>query len=375
LCSESAATRPTRSNSGVAPQVATTTGLWGELEDAPATANRAPRRAAPPAALQPGASAAPASGSRPSRQSRQPAALSSARAPRRPHRQRASWPEEAGAETDEAIARLLHQQEEEELNARLKELEHNAAGPSALGMPPPRGWGGRRREPRDRPRAGAGANAGSAAAAAGAAAEARARGDPPPALSLHQATAGPRGAGRRWASPASFADMMAELLSAGPGGRAGGGRGGAAPPALSGAYAAIFGELSALHHAVSGARNNALPPDLLWSDRDFSEEDYEALLALDEGVKSRKGATQASIDRSIPVVRVPRGAAAAAAAAAAGDGDHGDQLPGDCTICLEACRGGENLRRLPCKHCFHKQCIDRWLHTKAACPICLRPAL
>ncbi len=33
-----------------------------------------------------------------------------------------------------------------------------------------------------------------------------------------------------------------------------------------------------------------LPPHLLFSDRDFDENDYEALLALDEGVESRKGA-------------------------------------------------------------------------------------
>ena len=32
-----------------------------------------------------------------------------------------------------------------------------------------------------------------------------------------------------------------------------------------------------------------LPPHLLFSDRDFDENDYEALLALDEGVESRKG--------------------------------------------------------------------------------------
>jgi hypothetical protein len=33
-----------------------------------------------------------------------------------------------------------------------------------------------------------------------------------------------------------------------------------------------------------------LPPSMLFSDRDFTADDYEALLALDEGIDNRKGA-------------------------------------------------------------------------------------
>lgn len=33
-----------------------------------------------------------------------------------------------------------------------------------------------------------------------------------------------------------------------------------------------------------------LPPSMLFSDRDFGADDYEALLALDEGIDNRKGA-------------------------------------------------------------------------------------
>jgi hypothetical protein len=32
-----------------------------------------------------------------------------------------------------------------------------------------------------------------------------------------------------------------------------------------------------------------LPPSMLFSDRDFTADDYEALLALDEGIDNRKG--------------------------------------------------------------------------------------
>ena len=34
-----------------------------------------------------------------------------------------------------------------------------------------------------------------------------------------------------------------------------------------------------------------LPAHLLFSDRDFNENDYEALLALDDGIENRKGAS------------------------------------------------------------------------------------
>ena len=81
------------------------------------------------------------------------------------------------------------------------------------------------------------------------------------------------------------------------GSQAGGGRGGGNAPLLPRARRAAGGvhaaaelrHLSALREAMAGAGSGRLPLHLLLSDRDFDENDYEALLALDDNVESRKG--------------------------------------------------------------------------------------
>ncbi|GFR70700.1 E3 ubiquitin-protein ligase Arkadia [Elysia marginata] len=41
-----------------------------------------------------------------------------------------------------------------------------------------------------------------------------------------------------------------------------------------------------------------------------------------------------------------------------------------CTICLSEFESGEDVRRLPCMHLFHSDCVDKWLKTNKKCPIC-----
>ncbi|XP_062185279.1 uncharacterized protein LOC133888907 [Phragmites australis] len=55
----------------------------------------------------------------------------------------------------------------------------------------------------------------------------------------------------------------------------------------------------------------------------------------------------------------------------AGD-DGGGGCPADeCRVCLSRIRVGEATRRLPCRHVFHRDCVDRWLAScKRTCPLC-----
>ena len=41
-----------------------------------------------------------------------------------------------------------------------------------------------------------------------------------------------------------------------------------------------------------------------------------------------------------------------------------------CTICLSDFEEQEDVRRLPCMHLFHIECVDQWLPMNKRCPIC-----
>ncbi|XP_061351653.1 RING-H2 finger protein ATL66-like [Gastrolobium bilobum] len=43
----------------------------------------------------------------------------------------------------------------------------------------------------------------------------------------------------------------------------------------------------------------------------------------------------------------------------------------ECCICLSAFSDGEKLKVLPgCEHCFHCECVDKWLANHSSCPLC-----
>ena len=41
-----------------------------------------------------------------------------------------------------------------------------------------------------------------------------------------------------------------------------------------------------------------------------------------------------------------------------------------CVICINNVKKQEFIRNLPCRHEFHKKCIDKWLKIDGVCPIC-----
>ncbi|KAM3290148.1 E3 ubiquitin-protein ligase RHA2B-like [Capsicum chacoense] len=47
-----------------------------------------------------------------------------------------------------------------------------------------------------------------------------------------------------------------------------------------------------------------------------------------------------------------------------------------CAVCLSTFEDGEQVRKLKCKHIFHKDCLDTWLQQDSAtCPLCRNKVL
>ncbi|XP_077462329.1 RING finger protein 150-like isoform X2 [Stigmatopora argus] len=52
-------------------------------------------------------------------------------------------------------------------------------------------------------------------------------------------------------------------------------------------------------------------------------------------------------------------------------GDKETELDFDsCAVCIEAYKPNDVVRVLPCRHVFHKHCVDPWLHDHQTCPMC-----
>ncbi|XP_019165733.1 PREDICTED: E3 ubiquitin-protein ligase RING1-like [Ipomoea nil] len=47
-----------------------------------------------------------------------------------------------------------------------------------------------------------------------------------------------------------------------------------------------------------------------------------------------------------------------------------EEEEGECAICLEEWGVGETVKEMPCRHRFHKECIEKWLGIHGSCPVC-----
>eukprot|EP01016_Furgasonia_blochmanni_P038336 TRINITY_DN4618_c0_g1_i5.p1 TRINITY_DN4618_c0_g1~~TRINITY_DN4618_c0_g1_i5.p1 ORF type:complete len:299 (+),score=6.88 TRINITY_DN4618_c0_g1_i5:143-1039(+) len=77
---------------------------------------------------------------------------------------------------------------------------------------------------------------------------------------------------------------------------------------------------------------------------------------LSEQLKHESGLTEAQIN-NFCTFRVFKGML-----------DKHGHLP-ECSICFDILKEGQMAKELPCKHIYHKKCIDVWLKSNAICPL------
>lgn len=129
---------------------------------------------------------------------------------------------------------------------------------------------------------------------------------------------------------------------------------------------------------------NPLSLRLSLVDRDFTEDDYEVLLALDRiaqmmdnaiGTRPQRGATVTELNE-LPthIYKTPQTTESEGCETGKDEKEEKmkklDEERNICAICLENFGDGDVVTTTPCFHQFHKGCIDTWLAQKAVCPIC-----
>ena len=141
--------------------------------------------------------------------------------------------------------------------------------------------------------------------------------------------------------------------------------------------------MASYHHSAAFLRENAdqySQEDLAALEAAVAEEDpledaaedgeevemsYDAMLRLGEeigDVKQERWALEAQkhIDK-IPTLKFE---------ASMAEGKEMNHTEVRCQVCQCEYEDQEELRRLPCGHCFHTECVDQWLKTQDTCCFC-----
>lgn len=128
-------------------------------------------------------------------------------------------------------------------------------------------------------------------------------------------------------------------------------------------------------------QEHALPPHfgnspLIRSLRRPTGNLYEELLMI-RGINLTRGATRSTIEKhTLPHKYVKRKGEKSEEGATCGlekgavSAAPEEEEDEKCTICLSVFQDDEDVRRLPCMHLFHTECVDQWLVTNKRCPIC-----
>ena len=97
------------------------------------------------------------------------------------------------------------------------------------------------------------------------------------------------------------------------------------------------------------------------------EMSYDALLRLGEQIGNVKEERWALVAKekinSIPIMKFTKDMA---------EGKDENHTEVKCLVCQFTYEDGDELRKLRCGHCFHRECIDEWLSSKDTCAFCLK---
>ena len=144
----------------------------------------------------------------------------------------------------------------------------------------------------------------------------------------------------------------------------------------------FFGQMHAHIHAAGatpGERGDLAA--LCFSDRDFTEDDYERLLTLDN-VVVKKGLTEEElkgipsevwvekVESKAPLKTKTKAKPRSKQSDAKGDTARDDDSSDACAICLDPFVAGDAMSKLRCTHRYHHKCIRTWCEAHVECPTC-----
>ncbi|CAF0824947.1 unnamed protein product [Didymodactylos carnosus] len=96
---------------------------------------------------------------------------------------------------------------------------------------------------------------------------------------------------------------------------------------------------------------------------DFSSEDYETLLQLDEITGANKQKLNKNQINQISTDKFNKSSSSQSASSE----------ENTCSICYDNFEDGQTLHIYPCIHKFHQDCSSRWLSENNVCPVCRLP--